>query len=78
MNASCDVKRVMNGFKYLLFCCFLFVTGNVWGQTYLANQSFEATTFVPTNWTNLFTSGSNTWARVTTGTKRKRERKWRS
>jgi gliding motility-associated-like protein len=37
------------------------------GQT-LLTESFDGTTFVPTGWTNLNTSGSNTWTRVTAGT----------
>jgi hypothetical protein len=53
-------------FGFLLFLQFLFV-GGAWGQVYLANQSFDGTTFVPSSWTNLLTSGSNTWSRVTTG-----------
>ena len=31
-------------------------------------ESFEGTTFVPTGWTNLNVSGTNTWTRVTAGT----------
>lgn len=31
-------------------------------------ESFDGTTFVPTGWTNLAVSGSNTWTRVTAGT----------
>jgi hypothetical protein len=31
-------------------------------------ESFDGTTFVPTGWTNLLVSGTNTWTRVTAGT----------
>lgn len=31
-------------------------------------ESFDGATFVPTGWTNLNVSGTNTWIRVTTGT----------
>lgn len=31
------------------------------------SESFDGTTFVPTGWTNLLVSGSNTWTRVTAG-----------
>mgnify|MGYP002631972571 CR=1 FL=1 len=54
--------------KTLYVFALFFLTATSWGQTYLANESFDATTFVPTNWTNLLTSGSNTWTRVTSGT----------
>lgn len=30
-------------------------------------ESFDGTTFVPTGWTNLLVSGTNTWTRVTVG-----------
>ena len=30
-------------------------------------ESFDGTTFVPTGWTNLLVSGTNTWTRVTAG-----------
>lgn len=32
-----------------------------------STESFDGTTFVPTGWTNLLVSGTNTWTRVTTG-----------
>ena len=32
------------------------------------SESFDGTTFVPSGWTNLLTSGTNTWTRVTSGT----------
>jgi len=31
-------------------------------------EGFDGTTFVPTGWTDLLVSGSNTWSRVTAGT----------
>ncbi len=31
-------------------------------------ESFDGTTFVPTGWSNLLVSGSNTWTRITAGT----------
>lgn len=31
-------------------------------------ESFDGTTFVPSGWTNLLVSGSNSWTRVTAGT----------
>jgi hypothetical protein len=31
-------------------------------------ESFDGATFVPTGWTNLLVSGTNTWSRVTSGT----------
>lgn len=34
----------------------------------LNTESFDGTTFVPTGWTNLLVSGTNTWTRVTAGT----------
>lgn len=48
-----------------LFSCCLFLSS--FGQT-TNTESFDGTTFVPAGWTNLLTSGSNTWARATTGT----------
>ena len=48
---------------------FLLVLGNqANGQTYLATESFDGATFVPTGWANVVTSGTNTWTRVTAGT----------
>ena len=38
------------------------------GQVYLATESFDGATFVPTGWTNFLTSGTSTWTRVTAGT----------
>jgi hypothetical protein len=53
-NASCDAKRVMNGFKYLLLICFLFVTGNVWGQVSSYAFSQSSGTYTPiTGGTNI-------------------------
>lgn len=46
----------------------LFFGNQVNGQTYLATESFDGATFVPTGWTNFLTSGTNTWTRVTAGT----------
>ena len=34
----------------------------------LLTESFDGTTFVPAGWTNVLTSGTNTWSRVTAGT----------
>ena len=34
----------------------------------LLTESFDGTTFVPAGWTNVVTSGTKTWTRVTTGT----------
>ena len=51
-----------------VFSLLLFLGNQANGQTYLATESFNGTTFVPTGWTNLNTSGSNTWTRVTAGT----------
>ena len=50
-----------------VFSLLLFLGNQANGQTYLATESFDGTTFVPTGWTNLLTSGTNTWTRVTTG-----------
>lgn len=39
------------------------------GAAQVANsESFDGTTFVPTGWTDLLISGTNTWSRVTAGT----------
>jgi len=46
----------------------LFLCNQAKGQTYLATESFDGTTFTPTGWTNLNSSGNNTWTRVTSGT----------
>ncbi|MBI1836651.1 MAG: T9SS type A sorting domain-containing protein [Flavobacteriia bacterium] len=52
---------------FLLVCTVTLVslTGN--SQT-TNTESFDGTTFVPTGWTNLLVSGTNTWTRVTSGT----------
>ncbi len=54
--------------KHLTCLLILLFSSMSWGQVYLANQSFDETTFVPSSWTNLLTSGSNTWTRATSGT----------
>uniref|UniRef100_UPI0037BFC022 fibronectin type III domain-containing protein n=1 Tax=Flavobacterium sp. TaxID=239 RepID=UPI0037BFC022 len=54
--------------KHLTCLLILLFSSMGWGQVYLANQSFDGTTFVPSSWTNLLTSGSNTWTRATSGT----------
>jgi|GEM_PF-4264044 len=46
----------------------LFLGNQANGQTYLATESFDGATFVPTGWTDFLTSGTNTWTRVTAGT----------
>ena len=51
-----------------VFSLLLFLGNQANGQTYLATESFNGTTFPPTGWTNFLTSGANTWTRVTTGT----------
>lgn len=41
----------------------------LYGTGQVANsESFDGTTFVPTGWTDLLISGTNTWSRVTAGT----------
>jgi hypothetical protein len=50
----------------ILFVMFLWA-GHSWGQV-IHNESFDGATFVPSGWTDLLTSGTNTWTRVTTGT----------
>jgi hypothetical protein len=65
-NASCDAKRVMNGFKYLLLICFLFVTGNVWGQS-TANYAFStgaSSLNVMTGATSLVTGNNDDWGSI--------------
>lgn len=52
----------------MLSIAFLFFVNSAKSQIYLATESFDGTTFVPTGWTNFLTSGSNTWTRVTAGT----------
>ena len=52
---------------WLTLVLFLMTSVLMNGQT-LLTESFDGTTFVPTGWTNLNTSGSNTWTRVTAGT----------
>jgi gliding motility-associated-like protein len=52
---------------WLTLVLFLMTSVLMNGQT-LLTESFDGTTFVPTGWTNLTTSGSNTWTRVTAGT----------
>jgi len=51
-----------------VFSLLLFFGNQANGQTYLATESFDGATFVPTGWTNFLTSGTNTWTRVTSGT----------
>ncbi len=53
----------------LVFIAWIFLCSNqAKGQVYLATESFDGATFVPTGWTNFLTSGTNTWTRVTAGT----------
>ena len=54
--------------KYFTFLFMLLFSSMGWGQTYLANQSFDETTFPPLNWTNALYSGTAVWSRVTAGT----------
>jgi hypothetical protein len=52
----------------MLSMAFLFFVNSAKSQVYLATESFDGATFVPTGWTNFLASGTNTWTRVTAGT----------
>jgi trimeric autotransporter adhesin len=55
------MKRI---YLSIILCCIAFL-----GNAQITNsESFDGGTFVPSGWTNLLTSGTNTWTRVTTGT----------
>ena len=62
-------KSVTNAFRTL--GCLLLMIG-LWTTNANAvvsnSESFDGVTFVPAGWTNLLTSGTNTWTRVTAGT----------
>ena len=63
------MKNYYKKWTSLVLLCFLFITsiGSVQAQV-VNTESFDATTFVPTGWTDLLSSGTNTWTRVTAGT----------
>lgn len=72
MNASCDVKKIMNGLKYLLLICGLIMAENVWAQTTLISPTgdggFEnGTNFAANGWTAI-NHTTNTWSVGTVST----------
>ncbi len=56
-------------FRWLVCAVFLLgLTATNMNAQNLLTESFDGATFAPTGWTNLLTSGTNTWTRVTAGT----------
>jgi hypothetical protein len=53
--------------KILFFISAFIVCYSTFGQTFI-NESFDATTFPPTGWTNVQVSGTGLYTRVTAGT----------